>query len=309
MTTSDQEWLDTYSPRLVFHPDEKYFPYNLEKLYHQGYKNSPDTLLYDNVCIKQNESVINEAPLYGKVDRIDGFIYIQYWIAYKFNGDQGCRLKGGLFAKKAYSFSWKPLANHYADFENVCLKVHEETRKIIALYASAHGSLSPLDGQTFDRVTYDDVTHPIIYSALNSHANYTTPFDVPNPDATLDSVMPILVPIITLGFYSSFSVCDRIQSEQNRNRKVWSGGPIIDVGKLNIQLPENAWYNIDIWGGSVDQTKITVPPKGTPFRFILYIVMWFAVLLGLTKNFIRSDEKGTISPFRRSEFINPTLYF
>lgn len=300
---SDQDWLEHYSPCIVFHPDEKYLPYSLEKLYYQGTKSAQNTLLYDDIT--QNECNVNDAPLYGKVTRKDGYVYLDFWLFFKFNGDQSCKLKAGLFSKRDFTFSWKPLANHFADFENICLKIHEQTRTIEAVYASAHGSLSPLDGQTFSQISYFDDTHPIIYSALNSHANYTSPNDMPNPDATLDSIMPFLIPIITLGFYSSFEVCDRVATRRVNERKVWSGGPIINVGVSR----EDAWYSIDTWGGSVDQTKIQLPPKGTPFRFILYIVMMIAMLFGFTKNFISSDEKGNSSPFRRSEFLNPTMYF
>jgi hypothetical protein len=79
--------------------------------------------------------------------------YIIYWFFY------------------AYNDGWSPFGNHVGDWENITVQL-DKTKNIarrVAYYA--HGDVSE-DLEWKDVPKYRNTSHPIVYSAIGSHASY-----------------------------------------------------------------------------------------------------------------------------------------
>ena len=126
---------------------------------------SPNTTKF-NLEIKSSEmyygdkASLNNTPVYAHVhpttnSQYPNTITVQYWFLYYFNGPQ-----------------FKCLGAHEGDFEHVSLIINATTQQIMHGYFSAH-SHEALWINVDQMIVIG--THPVVYSALNSHASYPTP--------------------------------------------------------------------------------------------------------------------------------------
>lgn len=132
------------------------------------------------VANRANDNIRNAWPVYVHVrnkglGNIKDDYAIQYWFFYPFNGTYWVR-DGVLFNTGL---------NHEGDWEHVTLTL-DYMCNLKEMYFSQHkGGASYKINETPSVVTYTDEDskfHPIIYSALGTHASYPTPgsVDVPN---------------------------------------------------------------------------------------------------------------------------------
>ncbi|MBN1422177.1 MAG: Vps62-related protein [Planctomycetes bacterium] len=100
------------------------------------------------------------------------FTEIQFWSFYPFNGPG--RAEFCAWSACCTDYQLKEVGRHFGDWEHVSLLIENATRELTAVYMSRHGS-----GQWFSRsggawssgLRFSG-THPIVYSAYDSHAHY-----------------------------------------------------------------------------------------------------------------------------------------
>jgi len=85
-----------------------------------------------------------------------GYISVQYWFFYAFNGPID-----GWFGQ------------HEGDWEHISLIIDNSTLEVQEAYFAAHSHESLWMNKS--EVTFIDKTHPVVYSALHSHASYPSP--------------------------------------------------------------------------------------------------------------------------------------
>ncbi|MDR3749918.1 MAG: Vps62-related protein [Terracidiphilus sp.] len=120
------------------------------------------------VSIGSNTGESN-SPVYVKTIDNGTYIDLKYYMFYTWNGFQG--FQAGILVglqTEPYYFDWSQFALHYGDWEHVTVRISEDTTKLIGVFYSQHG-----DAQFVTNPALDG-THPIVYSAWDSHANYPT---------------------------------------------------------------------------------------------------------------------------------------
>jgi hypothetical protein len=116
-----------------------------------------------------NNTAESNSPVYVKTIDYGTYIDLKYYIFYTWNGFQG--FQAGILVglkTKPYYFDWSQFALHYGDWEHVTVRITEDTSKLIGVFYSQHG-----DEQFVTNPALDG-THPVVYSAWDSHANYPT---------------------------------------------------------------------------------------------------------------------------------------
>ncbi len=211
--TLEQQLLDKYAPQLCFHPDEKYYNYDVNEWfanydidligidvagdpYELDSNVSPeDIMVYADPTItigmttyvehflypngaKPSGSPSSPSSIYGHVFKSEmlfsgerrEIIEVQYWIWYSFN--------------EAYKDMDWFIGNHYGDWEYISIALDYETKEPIETYYSAHYAdkyIKEWDGTLISRFnTWGDIskvngTHPKVYVAKGTHANFYTP--------------------------------------------------------------------------------------------------------------------------------------
>jgi hypothetical protein len=142
--------------------------------------------------------------VYGHVYRAaDGGVLVQYWFFYPFNKFHG-------------------FGDHEADWEHVTVRIGPEGRPRGAWY-SHHDDNAPGAWIGWSALPRED-THPVVLSALGSHACYARRRDV----AWYDEVCPTARP-------------ERAEAQGCRVWRSWSGatGGVVDLGTL--EEPATSW--------------------------------------------------------------------
>lgn len=208
-TASSSTLLTTYAPEVRLHPKEEYFPssvdWYLKKAFLFQCKQSftpacklvethptSSTLgtfstndsqnflaecgildddfascLSDNGLskVRKGEKSALETPnppvSYGHVIDCDGYTDLQYWLFYPYDKAIG-PFGIGWFV----SMEW----SHVGDWEHVTVRIDDE-QNVLGVFLSAHGK-SESKWYGFDELTKASDTHPIVYSAQGTHANY-----------------------------------------------------------------------------------------------------------------------------------------
>ena len=123
----------------------------------------------DPIVSVGNDTGQSNSPVYVKTIDYGTYIDLKYYLFYTWNGFQGFQA-GILVGLKTepYYFDWAQFALHYGDWEHVTVRISEDTTKLIGVFYSQHG------GEQFVTDPALDGTHPVVYSAWDSHANYPT---------------------------------------------------------------------------------------------------------------------------------------
>lgn len=175
--------IEKHKPVLYLHSDENYFPVSIE-----DYMSKSQLLDFkDNIVIDYNSPVVShiqkskdldgqcslrpnlkefkndqntlpQTPYYANMYFKDPFDYIQYSFIYPFNGP--------------YNICGIVVGDHNADLEHITVEISQETQDITRIYFSRH---SDREGKwVLKKDIQFENGHPVIYVALNSHANYNT---------------------------------------------------------------------------------------------------------------------------------------
>ncbi len=110
-----------------------------------------------------NKGTESNSPCYVHfLEKPNGSLNIQYWFFYPNNGN----LESTIFNLS--------MGHHIGDWENIIINIENpiSSPKITSMYLSEHGDMIKT---TVDEINfYEKTQHPIIYSALDSHANYNS---------------------------------------------------------------------------------------------------------------------------------------
>ncbi len=203
MAKDKEEWnpyIEKFAPVLYLSKKEAYFPISIEnyvlnpetsmvdfktgtviippgeitmdRIYKEGketnntnenYFKAPECVKFGNNPVLHQDSEGNlTTPVYaivvsGKVDGVDK-IFIHYIFFYGYNG---------AYRIAPIGFHIKDVGAHEADIEHVTVQVDETTKTIDRVYFSAHSD----EGGWHSDNAFEG-THPVIYVARGSHANY-----------------------------------------------------------------------------------------------------------------------------------------
>ena len=123
------------------------------------------------------------APVYVKSFCYDTHFDIKYMFFYACQGFQTFQLQGWNLDSTC-NFEWSPLARHQADWEHITVRLDPAGNTLLGAYYSQHSG-----SQWVEAPRLEDGTHPVVFSALNSHACYPhagtfrlgTVLDLPRP--------------------------------------------------------------------------------------------------------------------------------
>jgi hypothetical protein len=240
---------------------------------------------------------LSQAPMYAKT-RSNGpdYVDIVYCFFYAFNGFQTFRVGVGA-PTYPHNLEWARFARHEADWEHVTVRISSE-QKILGVHYGQHGGSAWVDSPTIV-----DGTHPVVYSAWNSHASY--------PDAgvhELDTILgsPGVQPV---GWFKAvdITVNDDIhayhQPEPFYSTIAWT--PWIEENQLvSLDANPEASKWLDFLGrfGSpnLDNTHIDSPP-GLPHGAggeLMLIAQAGKLFGGLSDKYMHGD--GPASPEQQS---------
>ena len=111
----------------------------------------------------------SNAPVYVKTIDYGTYIDLKFYLFYAINGFQ--TFQAGIIVNlktQPYLFDWGNFALHQGDWEHVTVRISEDTTKLLGVFYSEHGKAAWVAQPSLDG------THPIVYSAWDSHANYPT---------------------------------------------------------------------------------------------------------------------------------------
>jgi hypothetical protein len=109
----------------------------------------------------------SNAPIYVKTIDYGSYIDIKYYMFYGINGFQ--TFQAGIIVNlktQPYLFDWANFALHQGDWEHVTVRISEDTTRLLGVFYSQHGNAAWVPNPQLDG------THPVVYSAWNSHANF-----------------------------------------------------------------------------------------------------------------------------------------
>lgn len=120
----------------------------------------------------------SNAPIYVKTIDYGSYIDLKFYMFYGINGFQ--TFQAGILVglkTQPYLFDWANFALHQGDWEHVTVRISEDTTRLLGVFYSQHGNAAWVPNPQLDG------THPIVYSAWNSHANF------PNSGIIIDDVI------------------------------------------------------------------------------------------------------------------------
>jgi len=129
----------------------------------------------------------SNAPIYVKTIDYGTYIDLKFYMFYGINGFQ--TFQAGIivdFKTEPYLFDWANFALHEGDWEHVTVRISEDTTQLLGVFYSQHGKAQWVTNPSLDG------THPIVYSAWDSHANF------PISDIIIDDVIlnsPGVIPL------------------------------------------------------------------------------------------------------------------
>ncbi|KAJ3156261.1 hypothetical protein HDU86_004025 [Geranomyces michiganensis] len=314
--------LEKHAPALRLHPRDKWRPADPAAVYELStIKGDNRTLVMPEESWRGNnvsDAGTISAKIVGQVVQVgpDAKTYLQYWFFYPVNGCQGFRISiwSGLrsfIQERAENFEWCPMAYHNGDWEHITVQLDgtwsgesiDDTPPVRAIAFSQHAGAEwlPASALTFTE------THPHVYAALHSHANYATEGTHKNIDDTFGFVSRIS-PLLTLGAVSWIQIADVADlgsnlflSEEPWGQRfqrfviwnTWDDGIYDWTDKSDWR--DYARFS-GYWGDEIDQTVIAHPPLGVTAGTQLLATTRGAQWLGVLNKFVKKHEKGPKGP-------------
>ncbi|KAJ3056941.1 hypothetical protein HK097_002319 [Rhizophlyctis rosea] len=355
--------LSHYAPHILLHPRDQWRPadpqavyeasprlkkHDLEGLRMQGMADPEDEredkhgliggTLNVPIELQHGNEVRDDAEVRAKLTAqvvqygFGNRTYLQYWTYFPVNGCQGFRtgLYDGLrtfVRERQENFEWCNMAYHNGDWEHITIQLSSiwdgsptSIPPISKIFLSAHA-----DGQWLppSSLSFTGKTHPIIYAALNSHANYAQTGTHKNEDKAFNFVSRI-TPALTLGAVQRIMLADVCDLESDlytydvpdgnwgrfvswrtwEEQKAGEGGDggIWDLTKRE-EWPGFAFFR-GRWGMPVDQTRFLAPPEGVSARSQLYGALRTAQRLGVLKKFVHPYERAPKGPRQHKNWYN-----
>lgn len=152
-----------------FNQKENYLDWIAEKI-----PSGTDDFPTGRPLVKNPEQVgagLCQVPCYAKVFHGSNYVDIVYALLYEFNGCSPFR--AGLATldpdHQKVNFLWSGFGRHKSDWEHITVRIKPDLSEVIDVFYSQHSKA--------EKIAKEDTpfhlgSHPIAYSALNSHANY-----------------------------------------------------------------------------------------------------------------------------------------
>ncbi|KAK9051517.1 hypothetical protein SSX86_028144 [Deinandra increscens subsp. villosa] len=188
--------IETYSPIIYFHPDEKYLPstvnwffQNGALLYQKGLETSPSQVEPDGSNLPQGGSddgsywldlpaddSAKERVKKGDLGNANAYFHIKpmfggtftdmaIWVFYPFNGPARLKLE-------FLNISLGKIGEHVGDWEHLTLRVSNFDGSLKCVYFSEHSGGTLLDAS---QIEFEIGNKPVAYASLNGHAFYSKP--------------------------------------------------------------------------------------------------------------------------------------
>ncbi|PWA35215.1 hypothetical protein CTI12_AA598700 [Artemisia annua] len=188
--------IQTYSPRIYFHPNEKYFPSSVNwffengaLLYEKGKETAPSPIQPDGSNLPQGGSNddsywldlppdnsakdmikkgnLEEASAYFHIKPMFGATVtdIAVWVFYPFNGP--ARAKVGII-----NVSLGKIGEHVGDWEHLTLRISNYDGKLKSVYFSEHSGGQFINSSDIE---FENGNKPVAYASLHGHAFYPKP--------------------------------------------------------------------------------------------------------------------------------------
>lgn len=240
-----------------------------------------------------NNTGQSNSPVYVKTIVNADSIDLKYYMFYPWNGFQAFQV-GVItnFVTQPYYFNWARFALHYGDWEHVTVRISLDTNTLLGVFYSQHGGAQWVTNPALDG------THPVVYSAWNSHANY--PISANNINTViLDS--PGVIPVSWLkvsdvttnaGTFVTYSKPDPFYSN-GVQWKPWQNTSQLVL--LDGNSTASQWLAFTGPWGPTQTTDIEEPPtlpSGASGE--LYNLANAGNLVGLLKNY--TQESGPLGP-------------
>jgi hypothetical protein len=237
----------------------------------------------------------SNAPVYVKTIDNGTYIDLKFYLFYAINGFQ--TFQAGIivnFKTQPYLFDWANFALHQGDWEHVTVRISEDTSKLLGVFYSQHGKAVWVPQPSLDG------THPIVYSAWDSHANY------PAPGIVIDDVIlnsPGVIPLswlkvanITANSGGGTIAAYHQPSPFYPNGIIWA--PWQNTSQL-VLLDGNAatapWLAFNgTWGPSWTTAVAQTPSLPSGAGSELYTLATAGNALGLLSNY--TTEGGPLGP-------------
>ncbi|KAJ3186565.1 hypothetical protein HDU85_007385 [Gaertneriomyces sp. JEL0708] len=315
-----------YAPLVHLHPRDKWRPMDPKEAFERstvgGAGNRTLSIpedLWEGNEVRGDGSV--RARIVGQVvqEGFHGKTYLQYWFFYPVNGCQAFRM--GIWTglktfvrEQSESFVWCPMAYHNGDWEHITIQLdtvwHGGSDPIPPPANVAFSQHSGAEWLPASRVEFTG-SHPHVYAALHSHANYATEGTHKNIDDTFAFVSK-LAPILTLGAVQWIQITDIADLTSNlflyREPKgerfqrfiTWStwDEEVHDwtYRAANHGNEEDWALFTGFWGDEVDQSKLLELPSGVTARQQLYSTTTTAQKLGALNKFVHAHEVAPKGP-------------
>ncbi|XP_071720945.1 hypothetical protein At1g04090-like [Rutidosis leptorrhynchoides] len=188
--------IQAYSPRIYFHPNEKYFPSSVNwffenggLLYEKGKENEPRLIQRDGSNLPQGgsnddsfwldlptdnsikewvkEGDVTQSSAYFHIKPMFGatFTDISLWVFYPFNGP--ARVKVEFF-----NVSLGKIGEHVGDWEHLTLRISNYNGKLKSVYFSEHSGGQMINSSDIE---FENGNKPVAYASLHGHAFYSKP--------------------------------------------------------------------------------------------------------------------------------------
>ena len=288
--------LRKFAPVVYFHPEEAYLPADPAKTFAKHYDAAADELRVPvdrlgGAPLRDGRFV--DVPVTTQARVIpDGRIALQYWYYHYYNGPQGFKTvdsKG-----RVTRWPWYPLAVHYADWEHTTIVLRgEDDLSIESVFYTVHADINEPQRDFL----VEDGTHPLVYSHNNSHACYKTPADVQNTDPAFDGFINSAVRAITFGAITRIEVGDIGFANFPESEWIrWSDYDMYDITEaIDGNGPDWALWQ-GHWGPAFDQSMVSIPPEGVPWRRFFFDFLQMLYLAGRLTKFVVEAKPAPRGP-------------
>ena len=173
---------ERFAPLVNLHPQDRFRPADAAYYYATSTQQPDASLLvrqdWWNTRGGSVDDGFSHEPAYFRVADFQGHTFIEYYFFYGTNGCQGFSAgTGTIFTPGNRNFDWCSFAMHQADWEHITVELAPDQRSIERVMYATHSN----QGRWYGPQELSFVgSHPVVYSAFNSHASYPSdryPFD------------------------------------------------------------------------------------------------------------------------------------
>ncbi|RKO97180.1 hypothetical protein CXG81DRAFT_19161 [Caulochytrium protostelioides] len=219
-----QTLLQHYAPLVRLHAHDLWMPADPAKTFAQSMPSPDGTILTIPESLWRGDTPSRDgtiaAPVTAQI-RLNGpgnVTYLQYWYFHPLNGCQGFRTLAwqGWKGRQIQNFEWCQMALHVGDWEHTTVQLDglwDPTGQLSPppvrrYFLAQHNGGVWLDPRDFEYAT-DEAgrDHPVLFSAMNSHASYHVLGTWKNPNPIFELVSRF-VPMLTLGALNNLDIVD-----------------------------------------------------------------------------------------------------